>query len=223
MNRASELIRDCFNAIHQLRRLGDSPAVSGNHVHQRFVEYIERLLNEGPRAGMSERDAADAAYAIAALADEIAQSSPEHIRGHWYSRTLQMHFFQENIAGEGFFRRLESLRGDTRRTEVLRVYYLCLLFGFQGGYAIRGGELELVRLQESLRAELERSVRYPESLSPSGRSEDERLALGGGRRLHIVLAFGALAVAMTVYIGLRVVLDGQTGAVVDDIGAGAGR
>ena len=63
---------------------------------------------------------------------------PGGIRDVWMSNPLQLHYFNENLAGEGFFYRLERILADPRRVEALRVYYLCLLFGFQGKYAVRG-------------------------------------------------------------------------------------
>jgi type VI secretion system protein ImpK len=222
MDRVNELTKDCFNALQQLNSAGDSLGVSGELIHRRLIEFVDKMRRDARDAGLSERDADDMAYAIAALADEIAQSKSEVIRGHWYARPLQMHFFKENIAGEGFFRRLESLRGDKRRVEVLRVYYLCLLFGFQGKYAIRGGELELLRLQESIRTELERVIAFPEQLSPSALPPDEGSAARRDRRFHIWIGLGALALAMSVYIGLRVALDHEVDAVNENVARSLG-
>jgi type VI secretion system protein ImpK len=223
MDRINELTRDCFGAIHQLREAGDALPAGAAAVHAQLVGFIETLRERARERGLPERDAEDVAYALAALADEVALSRSEEIRSHWYGRPLQMHFFGENVAGEGFFRRLEALRGDPRRSEALRVYYLCLLFGFQGKYAMSGGEPELLRLQAALRAELDRTIERPDGLSPDGLPPDEGPRLRREGRLPLWLGLGALAAAMTVYIGLRVVLDQKSKAVGAEVVAGGQR
>lgn len=217
MDRVNEITKDSMNAIHQLRALGEGTGVTGDTVHRRLMEYFDRLKSDARDAGVPERDANDMVYALAALADEVALSKGETIRSYWYGHPLQLQLFNENVAGEGFFRRLEALRGDKRRLDTLRVYYLCLLFGFQGKYAMRGGEAELIKLQESIKHDLDREIEFPETLSPDALPEDDGQKRRGNRRLHVWLALGALAASMAVYIGLRVVLDQQVQSVAADV------
>lgn len=207
MDRLNEITKDGFAAVQQLRSV--QGPVSPEALQRRIIGYMEKLRNDARQAGMQERDAHDIAYALVALIDEVALSKPDPLRGYWLSRPLQMHFFNENVAGEGFFRRLETARGGEQRKDVLRAYYLCLLLGFQGQYAMRGGEVELMRLIESIKAELERGYDFPETLSPDALPPEEPSAKRGDKRLFMWVALGALAVSMSVYIGLRVVLSGQ--------------
>lgn len=218
MDRINELTKDCFNAIHQLRTLGEGTGVTGEVVHRRLIGYLEQVRDGARAANVPERDANEMVYALAALADEIALSKGEAIRSYWYSHPLQLQLFNENVAGEGFFKRLDALRSDKRRIDVLRVYYLCLLFGFQGKYAMRGGELELLKVQESIKGELDRALDVPDDLSPHGLPEDdEALSRRGRRRLHLWIALGALAASMAVYIGLRVALDRRVQSVAAEV------
>ena len=160
---------------------------------------------------MSQRDADDIIYAIVALIDEVALGKPEPLRGFWMSQALQLHFFNENLAGEGFFTRLQELRRDPRRGDVLRVYYQCLLFGFQGKYSIRGGDLELMRLIDSLRPEIERHVEPPEQLAPAGLPPDAAEMQASRRNPLLWVALGVCALAIAVFIGLRVSLNKSVG------------
>ncbi len=207
MDRLNEITKDSFAAIQQLR--GVQGAVSPEALQRQIIGYIEKLRTDARQAGIQDRDAHDIAYALVALIDEVALTKPDPLRGFWLSRPLQMHFFNENVAGEGFFRRLDALRGSEQRKEALRAYYLCLVLGFQGQYAMRGGEVELNRLIESLRDELERSYEFPETLSPDALPPEEPSAKRNDKRLFMWVALGALLVSMSVYIGLRIVLSGQ--------------
>jgi type VI secretion system protein ImpK len=132
----------------------------------------------------------DITYAICALADEVALNAGEPLASGWMGHLLQFHYFRENTAGDGFFQRLETIRRDPRRREVLRVYALCLWFGFQGRYRVRGGELELMNLGESLQREVGPRPSEIEALSPHGDRPTE--ALGRARAsLTLVYVTGA--------------------------------
>jgi type VI secretion system protein ImpK len=209
MDRVNELTKDSFNAILELRAMDERAAVSPPVVHRRFVALFDALKTDAQSLDVQERDALDMMYALVALADEVALTKSEPIRAYWVGKPLQMHYFDENLAGEGFFRRLAALRGNTQKMDTLRVYYLCLLFGFQGSYVVQGDGTELVRLQESLRSEIARAMDFPEILAPSAAAVDDLTVRGRRSRLHVWIGLGALAVSFAIYIGLRLVLDGH--------------
>jgi type VI secretion system protein ImpK len=214
METINAVTSECFNAINQLREL-DDPASSPERVYQQLCGFIDAVKQRGREHGVPDRDIADIQYALVALADEVALSKPDPLRGYWLSRPLQLQYFNENQAGENFFQRLGAIRGDRRRADVLRVYYQCLLFGFQGRYGIRGGELELMRIADSLRTDVENAVELPEELSPAGEPPDEPLVQKGGRNPLLWVSLGIFAIALAVFVGLRISLSNQADAVAD--------
>jgi type VI secretion system protein ImpK len=219
MDRTSALTKDCFNALNQLRALESRDVVSPQVLHRRISDLVDRLLGGARDQGTSERDAKDMAYAIVALADEIAVGKAGGIDEYWRGNLLQMKFFDENVAGEGFFRRLETLRRDHRRVDVLRAYYLCLLFGFQGIYTGRA-EGELRRLTDSVGNEIEQGLEIAPELSPDGLRPDDALIKRRESRPLLWIAMGCLAASLALYITLRVVLDGQTDRIVEGVQLG---
>jgi type VI secretion system protein ImpK len=208
MDKINEITSECFVAVSQLREL-DSPSISPELIHERLRGFVEGMRGRAREQGMSGRDADDMAYALVALADEVAMGKPDPLRGYWMGRPLQLALFNDAIAGEGFFTRLAELRRDPRRADVLRVYYQCLLLGFQGKYAMRGGDLELMRLCDSLKPEIERQVEAPDVLSPAGPPPDEPLLRASGKNTFLWIALGVFAVAIAVFVGLRVSLSRQ--------------
>lgn len=214
MDTVDEVTSECFNALNQLRD-HDGPISSPDLIHQRLCGFIDGVKQRAREVGIADRDTNDMLYAIVALADEIALTKPEPLRGAWIVHPLQMQYFNENLAGEGFFDRMEAIRRDRRRVDVLKVYYLCLIFGFQGRYAIRGGELELMRIVESVRADVEAGMDKPEELSPHGDPPDEPMVQRGGRNPFLWVSLGIFALAIAVFVGLRVSLDGKA-RVLDD-------
>jgi type VI secretion system protein ImpK len=212
----NQITADCFNAVAQLRELEGSLS-SPDTVHRRMQSYVDAMREKAREQGMPQRDADDIAYAIVAMIDEIALGKPEPLAGYWMARQLQLQYFNENLAGEGFFTRLQELRRDSRRLDVLRVYYQCLLFGFQGKFSVRGGELELMRMVELLRTEIERQIERPDQLSPAGEPPDEPLIRSSQKNPFLWAALGVFAIAIAVFISLRLSLNGSVAALADRV------
>ncbi|HEY5281742.1 MAG TPA: DotU family type IV/VI secretion system protein [Polyangia bacterium] len=203
-----ELTGECFGAIARLREL-DGPVPSPENVHARLRGYLESLKERARTHGVPDRDTQDILYALVALTDEVAINTPEPLRSFWMNQPLQLAYFGENVAGEGFFTRLQALLSDGRRIEVLRVYHLCLLFGFQGKYGFPGGEVELLRIADGVRNLLERNLEVPDEMSPAGEPPDEPLVRRASSNLMLWVSLGIFALALAVFVGLRVSFDQQ--------------
>lgn len=97
----------------------------------------------------------DAKYAMASYIDEVVLTSTWPGRTEWMSRPLQLEFFGEHTAGEGFFTRLANLRqGGEDNLDLLELYYYCLQLGFEGFYKVKGVE-HLMALQVDLRSQID--------------------------------------------------------------------
>ncbi|MFL5436788.1 MAG: DotU family type IV/VI secretion system protein [Myxococcales bacterium] len=220
MDRVNEITKDCFNALFQLRHLDDSSLPPAEALHHRLRGFVDELFQRAAQEGFSREDVNDIAYAIVALFDEVALSKSESFREYWLPNLLQLHYFHENVAGVAFFTRLESIRKDPRRADVLRVYWLALAFGFRGKHAVRGGELELYNLTETIHREISRGRRFESDvLSPRGERPPDTLALSGrsGRMLWISAA--AAAAVLTLYAGLRIGIATSASSIVERIAA----
>lgn len=214
MDRITEVTRDCFDALIQLRRLDEGSLPPPAALHQRLRGFVDALFQKAAQAGFGREEAGDIAYAVVALADEIALSRSEALRSFWADQSLQLHYFKENVAGEAFFTRLEGLRRDPRRREVLQAYAVALHLGFQGRYQVRGGELELLTIAEEVQRDLERGRRFdPDVLSPQGERPAEAAAGRDRGRLLPWIALAVLGTAVLVWVGLRLSLGISTGAV----------
>jgi len=203
-----ELTGECFGAIARLRDL-DGPVPSPENVHTRLRGFVEALKSRARSHGIPDKDTQEIIYALVALTDEVAINTPEPLRSYWMNQPLQLHYFGENVAGEGFFTRLQSLLADGRRLEVLRVYYYCLLFGFQGKYGFPGGDVELLRITDGVRNVLERNFDPPESLAPAGDPPDEPAVRRGKSNVMLWVSLGIFALALAVFVGLRISFDQQ--------------
>lgn len=137
---------------------------------QRTVEaLLDEIAREGVKAGYSNEDIQDAHYAVVAFLDEVIHRSNAPGAERW--TPLQVKREGQAVAGDMVYERLSRIR--TRRdsaelADVLEVYCLCFLLGYEGRYAIGGRQAELNRLAEDLRVQIERMRGRPSVLSPEG-------------------------------------------------------
>lgn len=225
MDRITEITKECFNAVAQVRDAEDGSLPAAAELHARLRACVDDLLRRAAASGLGREEANDVAYPIVALADEVVLSKgSDGLRAYWGDQPLQLHFFGENVAGEQFFARLEAVRKDPRRAEVLRAYYLALLFGYQGRYRVRGGDLELMGIVDGLSRDLARTRTHDaEVLSPSGERPAEALGRGARPGPLLWIAAGAIVLSLIVYLGLRVSLSTRAAAVEEKIAATANR
>lgn len=216
MERVYAVTKDCINALIQLKNVDDSAMLAPEMFHQRICGYVDQMRLTASQAGLQERDVHDIMYALVALADEFAMRKPGALRDMWMSNPLQLHYFQENLAGENFFNRLEQLLTDPSRQETLRVYYWCLVFGFQGKFAIRGGELQLAAVQRRVQDALGQAMR-PEALSKRHMRPRERVTRRSQSYLTVWLGLFALLFSLVLIVVLRLALDKQAGDFTKDI------
>ncbi|MFQ5587556.1 MAG: type IVB secretion system protein IcmH/DotU [Nitrospiria bacterium] len=171
----SDVYSDLFILAAQLRSIRDygDPGL----LRQRIIAIFDTADRKGQEAGIPSEAMSHAKYAIAAFLDEIILISPWPQKEDWSARPLQYEFFREHVAGVEFFNRLESLRRTAAtRQEVLEVYYLCLILGFEGKYRLDGQE-KLKALISELSLEIEASARSGRPLSPHGKRPDELIEM----------------------------------------------
>jgi type VI secretion system protein ImpK len=165
---------DPLTLASQLANARELP--SPDVLQHRVSGLFEQMMRKCHEAGFPEQDALEAKYAITAFTDEQIFRSPWPGKAQWMGQPLQLIYFNENTAGEGFFRHMAMLQSQPHRAHVLEVYYLCLCLGFQGQYAVRGGE-GLGPIIEQVGARLDARVGSADVISPHGESRDAFRAL----------------------------------------------
>jgi type VI secretion system protein ImpK len=151
-------------------------------------------------------------YAFAALVDETVLTSPSSLRQAWERRPLQLELFGDQLAGEHFFDRLDELRGQgAPKVQVLEVFHMALLMGFQGKYRIEGPE-KLGFLTARLGDEVAQLRGTRPGFAPHSLASDSvQHKLRHEVPLWVMASAFALA-GLLAFIGLRWWLDRQTGA-----------
>ncbi|GAA0767482.1 type IVB secretion system protein IcmH/DotU [Ideonella azotifigens] len=134
-----DLLYPGFYMVFLLRN-GHAPA-DAEVFRERVLSLLKQVDRGAKKLGLEAADVYRAKFAFCGLLDEIVLTSKLKIREAWVVKPLQLELFGEHMAGERFFERLEKLRGEGAvRVQVLEVYHMCLLLGFQGRYAMEGSE-----------------------------------------------------------------------------------
>ncbi len=134
-----DLMYDGFYMLFLLKNR-NAPA-DAEQFRERVKQFLADFERGSARLNTSAEDAYLAKYAFCAVTDEVVLSSGFAIRDAWERQPLQLALFGEQLAGEHFFTKLETLRQQgAARVQVLEVFHMCLLLGFQGKYLIEGSE-----------------------------------------------------------------------------------
>ena len=150
---------------------------SPDHLRTRLQHLFHQADETAKKHGISTDTLTHARYAVAAYIDEMIINSRWTHREQWASRPLQYDFFGDYVAGEGFFKRLESIRrAFPLDVNVLELYGLCLIFGFEGQYRLHERE-RLKGLIDDVTREVQAKRGDASELSPHGRRPEELMEL----------------------------------------------
>lgn len=134
-------------------------------------------------------DVESARFALAAWIDEMVNLSGWKGTVEWEREPLQLQLFGTRRAGVEFFERLEKLRPEN--AAALEVYFYCLALGYQGDYAGREGDRQVVvrRTLEKLK-KVERALELggQKRLTPAAYQVSIELGSRGSRLFRTLLA-----------------------------------
>src|SRR5262249_10699177 len=125
-------------------------------------------------AGYDGHDIRDTHFAVVALLDSVVLHSNDPVRSDWERRLLQEELFGQTDAGVVFFEKLahfQSRRDSEQLANILEVYLLCLLLGFEGRYS-GGMRAELDSITERTRKRIETIRGRERQISPAGLPEN---------------------------------------------------
>lgn len=119
-------------------RTGKQVATDGEAFRAHVKSLLAAADQEARAAGYSPEYVRNAVYAFIAFLDESVLNSNQPMFSSWPRQPLQEEIFGEHVAGENFFRHLRQLLGEQdseQLADVLEVYELCLVLGFEGRYS----------------------------------------------------------------------------------------
>lgn len=181
---------------------------------------LEEIEREAVKVGYRNSDIQDAHYVVIAFLNESIQRSSDPNRNQFIP--LMAKTFQQAVAGVQVFERLKEVRArrdSVELADLLEVYYLCFLLGYEGTFAVVGrGELD--GIMESLREQIERIRGRRGALSPDGelpvRPQMTAAPVAPDRNWKIV-ALCCAAFALASWVVLKLILGSITQGVIRDL------
>jgi type VI secretion system protein ImpK len=190
---------------------------SPDHLRTRLHHLFHQADETAKTHGVSSDALTHARYAVAAYLDEMIINSRWTHREQWASRPLQYDFFGEYVAGEGFFKRLESIRRSfPLDVNLLEVYGLCLIFGFEGQYRLQERE-RLRGLIEDVTREVQAKRGDALVLSPHSRRPEELMELVKQELPVWVVLVTSAGIVLLFYLALTFLINQDVSQVLDQL------
>jgi type VI secretion system protein ImpK len=200
---------------------GRQPIADVTAFRRQMENLLDEIEREGIKVGYRNADLVDAHYVVIAFLNEAIRRSNDPNRDQFVP--LAAKAFPQAVAGEQVFERLKAIRerrDSAELADLLEVFYLCFLLGYEGRYALIG-RFELDQLMEDLRHRIE-GIRGPQTtLSPEGalpvRSKAAP-ARSAPERQWQMIALSAAGFALVTWLVLWLILNSYAQGVIGDIG-----
>jgi len=178
-------------------RAGRQPIANAEMFRRRTKEALAEVTREAMKRNYAAEHTMETDFAIVALLDEVILTSHDPSREGWVVRPLQEELFGLSTAGEVFFGRVQKLlnRPDSAElADMLEVFYLCILLGFEGQY-VGQNKTELHLLADRMRQRIDRIRGGDPRFSPAAWLPEEPVAVAVPDALAGKLKLAATAIA----------------------------
>jgi type VI secretion system protein ImpK len=113
-------------------------------------------------------------FALAAFVDETVLTGNFYLKEEWERFPLQLEYFGEQLAGEKFYDKLEAMLKQIEQTaDAVEVFYVCMLLGFKGKYAVYEQDKLLNIMQRTANALVRVGKIKQVELSPNAFKNDQ--------------------------------------------------
>jgi type VI secretion system protein ImpK len=184
-------------------RLKSGIVQPSNDLRPKVAELLKSFQERALRYRYSEKIINVAKFGLAAFVDETVLTNDFPLKHEWEKNPLQLEFFGEQLAGVKFFEKLEAMLKQIDVTaDAVEVYYVCMLLGFKGKYAIYEQEKLLATMQTTANALVKAGKIKQVELSPNWLANDQPKPLPK-RGLPVwakIAAFAGLIFAVLIYL-----------------------
>jgi type VI secretion system protein ImpK len=188
-------------------RLKAGIVTPSNDLRPQVAKMLEDLERRAERYRFNHKIVQVSKFALAAFVDETVLINNFPMRNEWERNPLQLEYFGEQLAGNKFFEKLEAMLKQIDVTQdAVEIYYVCMLLGFRGRYAVYEQDKLLAIMQETANALVKVGRLKQVELSPHWLANDQPVP-PKKRGMPIWAKIGALAglgFAVVIYLILFV-------------------
>jgi type VI secretion system protein ImpK len=131
-------------------RLKAGIVAPSNELRPKVASLLDDFVRRAERYKFNHKIVSVAKFALASFIDETMLTNNFPLRSEWERNPLQLEYFGEQLAGNKFFEKLESMLQQPEVTQdAIEIYYLCMLLGFKGRYGVYEQEKLLAIMQST--------------------------------------------------------------------------
>ncbi|MBE7517320.1 MAG: DotU family type IV/VI secretion system protein [Chloracidobacterium sp.] len=205
-------------------RLKSGIVAPSNELRPRIAGMLDDFEKRAERYRFNHKIVSVSKFALASFVDETVLTNNFPLRDEWEHNPLQLEYFGEQLAGNKFFDKLESmLRQIDVTQDAVEVYYFCMLLGFKGRYGVYEQEKLLAIMQSTANALVKAGKIHPVELSPHWLADDqpEPPKKRGMPMWAKITAFAGLGFAVIVYLIFFLMASNYLQKAVDNLQFGA--
>ena len=203
----NDLITFAGPVFDLILRLKSGIVAPSNDLRPKVAAMLTDFEKRAERYRFNPKIVSVSKFALAAFVDETVLMNNFPMRDQWEKYALQLEYFGEQLAGNKFFEKLEAMLGQIDVTkDAVEVYYICMLLGFKGRYAVYEQDKLLAIMQRTANALVKAGKIAPVELSPHWLVTDqpEPPKKRGMPVWAKIGALGGLGFALVVYLVLFV-------------------
>lgn len=184
-------------------RLKAAIVAPSNDLRPQIVAMLDDFEKRAERYKFNHKIIQVSKFALASFVDEAVLTNNFPLRDEWERNPIQLEYFGEQLAGNKFFDKLQSMLKQVEVTQdAVEIYYFCMLLGFKGRYGVYEQEKLLAIMQSTANALVKVGKIKPVELSPHWRADDqpkppEKRGMPVWARIS---AFAGLGLAFIVYL-----------------------
>src|SRR5687767_2923058 len=170
----NDLIAFAGPVFDLILRLKAGIVAPSNELRPQIAKMLTDFEKRAERYRFSPKIVQVSKFALASFVDETVLTNNFPLRDEWEKYPLQLEYFGEQLAGDKFFDKLEAMLKQIDATQdAVEVYYVCMLLGFKGRYAVYEKEKLLATMQQTANALVKVGKIKAVELSPNWSANDQ--------------------------------------------------
>lgn len=200
---ANDLVTFAAPIFDLIMRLQAGIVKPSNELRPKIKSLLDDFDQRAERYRFNHKIVQVAKFALAAFVDETVLTNDFQLKEEWERFPLQLEYFGEQLAGNKFFEKLEAMiRQIDQTADAVEIYYVCMLLGFKGRYAVYEQDKLLKIMQQTADALVKAGKISKVDLSPHWLANDQPAPpeKRGMPTWAKVAAFGGLCFALLLYL-----------------------
>ncbi|HEY0051116.1 MAG TPA: type IVB secretion system protein IcmH/DotU [Pyrinomonadaceae bacterium] len=200
---ANDLVTFAAPVFDLILRLQAGIVKPSNELRPKIKSLLDDFEQRAERYRFNHKVVNVAKFALASFVDETVLTGDFHLKEEWEKYPLQLEYFGEQLAGNKFFEKLQAMIAQIEQTaDAVEIYYVCMLLGFKGRYAVYEHEKLHSIMQQTADALVKAGKITKVELSPHWQANDQPKPpeKRGMPTWAKVAAFGGLAFGLLLYL-----------------------